>query len=73
MSKFQYKTFSFKHPWGTIKNNQPHQAWDDEINRLTAEGWDVQHISAGTSGWLVFGTGFQWKEVTFVLRKEMAE
>ena len=72
MSTSQYKTLTFKHTWGTSKNIQPQQAWDDEINRLTADGWEVEHISAGSSGWLVLGFGFQWKELTFVLRKEIS-
>ena len=65
---YEYKMFTAKPQSGT---NSFHES-EPELNRLISDGWELESTHLGTSGWHVFGTGFIWHMMTFVLRRAAA-
>ena len=65
---YEYKILTAKPQSGT---NSFHES-EPELNRLISDGWELESTHLGTSGWQVFGTGFFWHMMTFVLRRAVA-
>ena len=69
---YEYKIYTAKTPSVGAKDKGFHPLSDKsemELNTLLRDGWEVQSTHTGPAGWMVFGTGFLWHLITFVLRR----
>jgi hypothetical protein len=68
---YEYRLFTAKTPRpGTKKDYHPSSDESEaELNRLISDGWEIETTHTGPAGWHVFGTGFIWHMITFVLRR----
>ena len=68
----EYKIYTAKTPSPGTKDKafHPHSEQSQtELNSLLQDGWGVESTHTGTAGWMVFGTGYVWHMITFVLRR----
>ena len=71
----EYKIYTAKTPNPVAKGKdirafQPlSEQSETELNSLLQDGWEVESTHTGTAGWMIFGNGYIWHMITFVLRR----
>jgi len=69
---YEYKVYTAQTPKVGAKDKAFHplsEKAQTELNTLLQDGWQVDSTHTGPAGWMVFGTGFLWHLITFVLRR----